>query len=89
MPVGFDRKYRPWRFDELVGQDEAVKLVRERVAGDHNATILLVGPPGTGKTTLARIYANARKLWSNGKGLSSPRHEGSWTLTRFGNSMLA
>ena len=68
MPVGFDRKYRPWRFDELVGQDEAVKLVRERVAADHNATILLVGPPGTGKTTLARIYANARKCEGDAAG---------------------
>ena len=54
----FVEKYRPITFDELVGQEEAVKTLRgfcERKGAIPN--LMFVGEPGTGKTTMAYILA--------------------------------
>ena len=55
---------RPRSFDELVGQDELLapgKPLREAIERDLLQSIILWGPPGTGKTTLARIIAESTK----------------------------
>ena len=54
------RKWRPQTFEEVVGQDHVVRTLRNAVESRRIAqAYLLAGPRGTGKTTLARIFAKA------------------------------
>ena len=52
------RKYRPKTFDEVLGQDHIVKILESSVeAGKVSHAYLFVGTRGTGKTSVARIFA--------------------------------
>lgn len=56
----FYRTYRPTSFDEVVGQDHIVKTLVNLIKMDkifHG--YLFSGPRGTGKTSIAKIFANA------------------------------
>jgi len=48
-------KYRPKTFEELVGQDDIVKRVQNLTKALNIPHLMLAGPPGTGKSTLALI----------------------------------
>jgi DNA polymerase III subunit gamma/tau len=52
------RKYRPQRFEEVVGQDHVTRTLGHAIQKGRIAhAYLFCGPRGTGKTTLARIFA--------------------------------
>ena len=54
------RKYRPQRFEDVVGQEHVTQTLANAIrAGRIAHAYLFCGPRGTGKTTLARIFAKA------------------------------
>lgn len=54
------RQYRPQRFSEVVGQDYVVKTLVNAITSKRIAhAYLFAGPRGTGKTTIAKLFAKA------------------------------
>lgn len=53
------RKYRPKNFSEIIGQDVIVKTLKNSIEKNMiNHAYLFCGPRGTGKTSMAKIFAN-------------------------------
>jgi DNA polymerase III subunit gamma/tau len=56
----FTRKYRPYTFDDVLGQEAVVNGLKQRVLSKSGLKcFLLYGESGTGKTTLANTFAMA------------------------------
>lgn len=57
-------RMRPQTMDEFLGQEEIVgkgKLLRQAIEADNIPSMILWGPPGSGKTTLASVIAKLTK----------------------------
>lgn len=54
------RKYRPNDFENVVGQDYTVEMLKNSIrSGKHAHAYIFTGPRGTGKTSSAKIFAKA------------------------------
>ncbi len=63
-PEPLAARMRPLNLDEFVGQEHLVgegKILRQMIENDRIPSMILWGPPGVGKTTLANVIANLTK----------------------------
>ncbi len=68
MSTALYRKYRPQKFSDVIGQQHIVQTLSNSLKlGRIGHAYLFTGPRGTGKTTLARIFANAVNCLSSGE----------------------
>ena len=57
--MNLNSKYRPSRFEDVVGQEDTISILKDEIKTNTlNSSYLFVGGSGQGKTSLARIFAN-------------------------------
>jgi len=82
------RKYRPQTFGEVIGQEHVVQTLTNAVKGNNiSHAYLFSGPRGSGKTTIARLFAKAINCEKPVNGFEPCNKCSSCTEIMAGNSM--
>ena len=69
MSLVLYRKYRPQTFAEFIGQEHIVRTLTNAISGEMiSHAYLFAGPRGSGKTTIARLFAKAVNCQNRKKG---------------------
>ena len=80
--VALYRKWRPDTFDEVKGQDHIVTTLRNQIKNDRlGHAFLFCGTRGTGKTSIAKIFAKACNCEHPVDGSPCNDRRGSYALT--------
>src|SRR5574344_64722 len=67
--ISLYRKYRPKNFLNLVGQDTIVEILKNAIINNKiSHAYIFSGPRGTGKTSMAKIFARAVNCENNANG---------------------
>jgi len=67
------RKYRPQNFGEVIGQEHVVQTLTNSIKGNNiSHAYLFSGPRGSGKTTIARLFAKAINCENRKEGQFEP-----------------
>ncbi len=90
MSVSLYRKYRPTRFEDIIGQEHVARTLVNAINSDRvSHAYLFTGPRGTGKTSTAKILAMALNCEA-GQGRATAEPDGSCAICeaiRRGSSM--